>query len=234
MNKKYNKAYFESRDILIPHLADTIKNILIKNHLQKVLDVGCGTGLLVKYLNSHNFEALGCDSSVEGVKTAKMANNRKKIILSKATNLPFKNNLFDLITSISVIEHLTQKDALKFILESKRILKKNGFIFLVTPNFASPIRHLMGSNWFAYKDATHINFFTPKKLSALLVNLGFINPTIRFKVAYNPQYDRQFPISFSILPRTLKILLLHTLFNSPIAIVRDSLWILAQKNEKKD
>lgn len=229
MENKYNKAYFKERNVLIPYLAETVKNIMIKKHLHKVLDVGCGTGLLVRYLNANHFDAIGCDSSPQGIKIARKNNGRVKIILAKASSLPFKDNSFDLITSVSIIEHLPQKDALKFILECKRILNKNGFIFLITPNFATPLRVLAGRKWFAYLDPTHINFYTPKTLSKLLVTNGFKNPRTQFGVRYNQAIENQFPKPFKKMPLIFKKLLIHLLFNSPLYIIRNSFWLLAQK-----
>lgn len=229
MSNSYNRNYFEKRDSLDLLLADSLIDLLKKTNSNKILDVGCGTGRLVKYFSNHGLDAHGVDNSKIALKKARQKNKFKKIILSPATKLPFKNNAFDFLCAISLIEHLSENDSEEFLKEAGRVLKKGGRLFLVTPNFATPIRHLVGPNWFAYQDPTHINFYTPKKLSALLLKIGFKNPTDKFKVNYTPKYDRQFPKPFSKLPRTLKILSLHLLFNSPIAIVRDSFWIYAQK-----
>lgn len=229
MPNSYDTNYFENRDSLDLLLARTLIDLFKKTNSKKVLDVGCGTGQLVRYFQNHGFNAYGIDNSRIALKKAHQKNKAEKLILSPATKLPFKNETFDFLCAISLIEHLNKNGAEEFLKETKRILKKGGHLFLVTPNFATPIRHVVGLNWFAYKDPTHINFYTPKKLSAHLLKMGFKNPNFKFKVPYTPQYDMQFPKPFSKLPRSLKILSLHLLFNSPIAIVRDSFWILAQK-----
>lgn len=228
MINKYNKAYFESRDILIPYLAKTIKTFMLKNRLHKVLDVGCGTGLLVKYLNSQNFKAMGCDSSVEGVKASILTNNRKKIVLSRATNLPFKNNSFDLVTSISVIEHLKAKDAEKFLQEAKRVLKIKGYLIIVTPNYASPLRIIQGKNWFGFKDKTHINFYTPKSLSITLSKNGFT--TLKEKINVDDSFDSFLPPN-KLFPLFVRKSLAYLFFKTPFSIVRNSFWLYARKVE---
>lgn len=231
MNKKYSRTYFEERDTLIPHLAQTIAAYAKKNKLKTILDVGCGTGLLVNFLNTNRLQALGCDSSIEAIKASQKNDSQKNIILASATSLPFKANSFDLVTSISVIEHLTKNEALEFIKESKRVLNKNGFIFLVTPNFATPLRILFGKKWFAYQDPTHINFFTPKSLSNLLIKNGFKNPKTRFMIPYSSEIDSQFPMFAKKMPLIFKKILVYLLFNSPLYTIRDSFWISAQKND---
>lgn len=231
MEKKYSKKYFLKRDTLILHLAQTIATFAKKNKVRSILDVGCGTGLLVKFLNTNHFEASGCDNSENAIKMAKKTNGQKKIILATATNLPFKANKFDLVTSISVIEHLNNNNAIKFIQESRRVLRKNGFIFLVTPNFATPLRILSGTKWFAYQDKTHIDFFTPKSLSAILVKNGFKNPQTLFPVKYQKSLDFEFPVMLRKLPPVVKRILVHLIYATPFAVVRNSFWISAQKND---
>lgn len=227
----YDKDYFQKRDLLIPHLAEAIKDMMLKNHLQKVLDVGCGTGLLVKFMNTHRFRAIGCDASPEAVKEAKKTSGSRNIILSQASDLPFQSSSFDLVTSISLVEHLTQKEAIKFIKEAKRILKKNGFIFLVTPNFATPLRILSGGKWFAYQDPTHVNFFTPRSLSNLLVENGFKKPQTIFSIKYQKSLEWEFPGILGKLPKSVKKILVYLLFTTSFAVIRNSFWISAQKND---
>ncbi len=228
-NNNYNKKYFEDRDHLDFHLALSIK-ILAKNiNCNKILDVGCGTGRLVKFLSQKGFDAQGCDAQAEAVKVARINNDSIVIRKASATSLPYKAESFDLITSISTIEHLTTRDAKKFIKEAKRVLKPNGYIFIITPNFSSPFRYLRGKNWFAYKDPTHINFFTPKSIKLLLTNCGYKQINFRHKSAYNVRFDWYLPSALRKLPMPIKNLLNYLMISSPFSTFRDSLWVSAQK-----
>lgn len=230
--KEYNTKYYEDRDHLDLHLAETIKLFMNDYKLEKLLDVGCGTGRIVKFFNDNGFKSLGCDIYEDALTFARKINKKNTIIKASATNLPFKNNSFDILTAISVIEHLTPKEVEKFLNDTKRVLKPNGSIFLVTPNYATPIRLLQGKKWFAYSDPTHINFYTPKRLSTLLKSSGFINTKTRFKTTYGPTFDWEFPSLFGKLPSWTKFLLVYLFFSSPLSIIRNSFWIAAQKQLK--
>jgi len=231
-NHYYNKKYFEERDHLHLHIAETIKILMLENKLKKILDVGCGTGKMVKFFNDNGFQSLGCDIYDDALKSARKINKKNTIIKASATNLPFKNNSFDILTAISVIEHLTSKEVEKFLNETKRVLKPNGSIFLVTPNYATPIRLLQGKKWFAYSDPTHINFYTPKRLSILLKKLGFSHTRTRFKTTYGPTFNWEFPPFFGALPSKVKGFLVYLFFSSPLSIIRNSFWLAAQKKFK--
>lgn len=229
MKNNYDVKYFEKRDLLIPHLAQTIKNLMIEHKLKNVLDVGCGTGRLVQFLNKSGFEAFGCDISQKALKVAKTINKKGTIVRSSADKLPYVDNSYDLVTAISVIEHLKPNQAVKFIKEAKRVLKPSGFIFLITPNFSAPLRFVQGKNWFGYQDPTHVNFYTPKKLAKLAKSHGFKNIRFHFKLRYQSSFDWEFPPPFPKLPKTLKIFLIYLLFATPLSIARNSFWLSAQK-----
>lgn len=230
MNKtNYSNKYFEDRDHLDLHLARSIE-ILAKAHkFHKILDVGCGTGRLVKFLNQKGFKTQGCEPAKEALKIAQNINKVKLIKKASATALPYKTESFELITSISVIEHLTKKEARKFIKEAKRVLKQHGFIFIITPNFSSPFKYLRGNNWFAYKDPSHINFFTPKSIKLLLIDCGYKNIKFRHKSAYNIPFDWYLPSPLRKLPMPLKNCLNYLMVSSPLSTFRDSIWVSAQK-----
>lgn len=226
----YTKNYFYERDLLIPHLAQTIKKLMVKNQLQKVLDVGCGTGRLVKFLNSKGFVAFGCDNCPNAVRVAQKLNNKLTIKLASATKLPFKKNSFDLVTAISVIEHLTHNEGKKFLEEAKRVLKPKGYIFLVTPNFATPLRIIQGSKWFGYSDPTHLTFYTPASLKKILFRFGFKNAQTQFQIDWRKSLNWEFPSIAAKLPKFLKKILVFLVFTSPFSIIRNSFWTLAQKD----
>ena len=215
MTGAYTKQYFLARNVLDMTIAQGVADFAESKNVKKILDVGCGTGRLVSFLNSRGFKTYGCDAQKEALTLARKINQKKLITLTKATNLPYKNNSFDLVTAISVIEHLTKNEAGKFIAEARRVLKTNGFIFLVTPNYASIFRLIFGSKWFAYQDPTHITFFTTKSLSELLNQKGFKKPNTIFKVNIK-----------KINTKTLFSFLTHS---TPLANWRDSFWISAQK-----
>ena len=149
--------------------------------------------------------------------------------MASATALPYKNNSFQMITAISIIEHLNQIDAVKFVKEARRVLKNDGYIFMVTPNYSSIFRLIQGKNWFGYSDPTHINFFTPRSLEQLLVKTGFYKVKNRFKIKYQKSLDWEFPKPLNNSPKFLKSFAVNLLYDSPLTFIRNGFWIQAQK-----
>jgi len=225
----YDPQYFHERDHLDLHIAESVKLLMRKHRLKSVLDVGCGTGRLVRFLNLSGFRAQGCDNQTAALKLARKINPPKNIVRASASRLPFIKSTFDLITSISVIEHLTPYQSQQFISASWRILKPRGYIFLITPNFVSPLRLILGKRWFGYSDPSHIQFFTPSSLANLLKLNGFGSVTCRLPTAYNVPFDWYLPVFFRKLPMPLKNLLNYLMISSPLSTWRDSFWILGQK-----
>lgn len=232
LHHHYNQRYFEDRDNLDLPLAETLKVFMHERALESVLDVGCGTGLLVKFLSTSGFRAVGCDIEDEAIKAAKNLNNID-LVKASAINLPFPNNSFDCITSISVVEHLRPQEVKKFIKESKRILKPGGFIFIVTPNFATPLRLLKGKQWFGYSDPTHINFYTRSSLARVLKNYGFTNLQTRFKTKADIPFNWNLPIFLKKFPKPIIHFMNYLLISSPVSNIRNSFWMAGQKSEKK-
>lgn len=229
----YNKKYFDEHNFLSISFSKTILDFMKKHHLKSLFDVGCGNGLMVKYLNNHHLNAKGCDIAKIAVKNAQKINKKNTIFQYSATNLKLKKNSFDVVTSDSVIEHLTPQEAGKFLQEARKILKPRGYLFLVTPNYATPLRIIQGKKWFGWRDPTHINFYTPKKLQGLLLRHQFTNLQKNFNVKYQKSFDTEFPEIFSKFPTLLKILAFKVFFSTPLSILRNSVWISAQKNDQE-
>lgn len=230
MNKtNYSNTYFKNRDHLDIQHAQYIKTFLEENSLLKILDVGCGTGRLVKFLNQKGFKTRGCEPEIAALKIARRINSGKSIKKASATSLPYKANSFDLIISTSVIEHLTKKEIKAFLKEAKRVLKLRGYVFIITPNFSSPFRYIKKEKWFAFSDPTHINYFTPKSIKLLLTGSGFNNTSFQFKTAYDKSLDQTLPKALQGMPTIIKRSLFFLMFSTPLSIIRDSLWVSAQK-----
>jgi methionine biosynthesis protein MetW len=147
----------------------------------KVLDIGCFNGfLLERIVESTSCEVYGVDAATEAIKIC-----RKKgfeVIEADVEKLiPFEDNFFDAVTGLEVIEHLADTD--NFLIEVKRVLKKDGFLILTTPNFFSLARRVMtmtGINpyleaSFTYPPhmAGHLRFYTHDLLEKYLEYSGF-------------------------------------------------------------
>lgn len=207
------------------HLQSLILAIAKEKKVKKVLDVGCGSGWLVKALKETGFDAQGCDNSPLAVK--------KNIIRASATNLPFANNFFDMVTAISLIEHFNQKETPKFLSEVRRVLKPKGYFFLITPNFATPLRFLQGKNWHGYLEPTHITFYTPLSLKSKLKRSGFSDFKFTFKPLPVKDFDWIIPFFSKKPPRKISIALNYLAVATPLCLLKNSFAILAKstKNE---
>lgn len=217
----YNQDYFQKRDVLPLHFAQTLKLLFQKLGVKKILDVGCGTGKLVEFLNDTGFKATGCDNSSEAIKIS-------KLVKASADNLPFKNSSFECVTAISLIEHLDSEQMTRFLNEAKRVLIPKGYLSLVTPNWQTPLRYLQGENWFAYQDQSHIKYYSPGSLKKILKNHCFENFIFRFRVSREIPNDWPLPLA---LPKKLDLLINYLLISSPLAKFRNSFWVLCQKRD---
>lgn len=101
----------------------------------KILDVGYGGGTFITTLAKLAKEVHGIDTfppkKVEDV--LKKEGIKAKLIKASIFKTPYKNNFFDRIVCISVMEHFKGKELNKAILEMHRILKPGGFIILGFP-----------------------------------------------------------------------------------------------------
>lgn len=125
-NEASHFYYLANHQLTISLASKYLKN----KHRLKILDAGCGTGLLAKKL-----EKIGSVVAVDYQSEAyKFAKKRKvNVIQASIINLPFKNNTFDLITCIDVIYHQSIKDDNLAFNELYRVLKKNGLLIIRVP-----------------------------------------------------------------------------------------------------
>lgn len=97
----------------------------------KILDVGCGAGMMAKEIANRKYEILGMDYSYNMIKRAKAICNRKFAInffQGDVESLPFKDSVFDMVLCLGVITYL--KSEQKALHEMSRILKPGGTMIL--------------------------------------------------------------------------------------------------------
>ena len=116
------------KDFKIKSSDKPLKNI-------KLLDIGCGGGLLSEPMCRLGANVVGIDASKKNIEVAKFhaKKNKLKIDYKVASPEMLKNKTkFDVILNMEIVEHVNDLDF--FIKESSKLLKKNGIMFIATLN----------------------------------------------------------------------------------------------------
>ena len=118
-------------------------DLIGKQEKENVLELGCSSGFLTKYLG----KVTAIDTSEGMLETARKKNSLAKCIPADMFELPFKDGLFDKVVTMRVWNHLNEADLRKAIRESRRVLKKRGYLIFDAEE-KSMIRRFVG---FFYK-----------------------------------------------------------------------------------
>jgi len=112
-------------------LLKQIEKVFRKKPTISILDVGCGTGGIIVSLSKFG-KAIGVDNSFEALKFC-YAKRIKSLCQAAVPFLPFREEAFDLVLAIDLLEHLDDdEDGLK---EFWRVLVKSGKIIIFVPAF---------------------------------------------------------------------------------------------------
>jgi SAM-dependent methyltransferase len=133
------------------------------------LDYGCGTGYLVKHLSGLG-EALGFEISEFSAEQARRNAPGCEIYTDDA-KIPDAS--VGGMTSIHVVEHLTDEIVEHVLPTWRRILKPGGRALVVTPDLGGRASKLHGDKWVGHEDPTHINLKAHAEWKAILQGHGF-------------------------------------------------------------
>lgn len=147
---------------------------------KKILEIGCGNGRWLVWLAQKGAEVYGIDYCKNAIKLAKKnfrINNVCGILkVEDARNLSFKDEEFDFVFSLGVIEHFNETIiALK---EHYRVLKKGGIVFVTVPNLLAPftfehfVFHLLRGT-IKYYPASFGKRYLPNQFKKMLLKAKF-------------------------------------------------------------
>jgi ubiquinone/menaquinone biosynthesis C-methylase UbiE len=128
----YNHFMMQRQETII-HLL----NRHMGNQQLKVLDAGCGPGVIIDALINHGHHVVGIDITSDMVKEAnrtiqKYSSNGSACLLADIEALPFKNSSFDVVICSGVLQYLPT-DQLS-TREMSRLIKNNGLLIVTLPN----------------------------------------------------------------------------------------------------
>ena len=116
----YSRAYY--REVLN----------MIPSDVKNIIDIGCGEGYFL-YMLRKRYKVVGLDINKSSLRCAeKILQGGAEILQGEAGELAVKNESFDCVTCLEVLEHLKQEAFIKAIKEIKRVAKK--YIIISVPN----------------------------------------------------------------------------------------------------
>lgn len=125
------------------------------------LDIGCAMGMSLLAVQNLGARVVGVDISQWAVRNSSMK-GFVSLLAAEGGALPFREDCFDIIRCVGVLEHMREDNALGLLEESFRVLRKGGmFCGLATT------RHWPGD------DLTHINIKSREGWQELLARAGF-------------------------------------------------------------
>ena len=101
----------------------------------KILDIGCGGGLLSEPMSRMGANVTGIDASDKNIKIAKLHSKKNKLKINYLCSSPEKLKIekkFDVILNMEIVEHVEDIDF--FLKSCSKLLKKNGIMFVATIN----------------------------------------------------------------------------------------------------
>ena len=152
----------------------------------KILDIGCGGGLLCEPLNRLGATITGIDASNNNIEVAKLHSKEMNLnieyIHAAPENLDLKSNTYDALLCMEVVEHL--KDVNLFIENCSKLIKKNGIMFIATinKNLKSYIFAILGAEyvlrWLPIGTHNWDKFLTPQDLEIITSKNNFMTDEI--------------------------------------------------------
>jgi malonyl-CoA O-methyltransferase len=102
----------------------------LPKRMNRVLDLGCGTGLLLRELCKRGKLVIGVDVSEGMLRKAKVRNETVNLMVADADNLPFRDGIFDCVVSVTLLQNMP--DPAHTVREFARVLKRKGLGILTS------------------------------------------------------------------------------------------------------
>lgn len=162
------------------YLYRTLREMLAEHTSKRILDIGCGNGVIACRLLAAGFDVYGIDASETGITIASGKYPGRFFVQDiSSERLPDALSAFrfDVVISTEVIEHLyAPRSYIKLI---KNILPPGGVVIISTPyhgylkNLVMALSNKLDSHFTVLWDGGHIKFWSKRTLTSLLNEFGF-------------------------------------------------------------
>lgn len=241
--REANRRLFESKDfdryeenpsIFEPSRQREVRAVLAAApRRDRLLDVGCGTGNVLRIARDLFGLCVGADLSRNLLRELRRR-EPFPLTVSEAAFLPFRDRSFDFVSMYALVHHLV--DPRPAFREAFRVLREGGILYLDhDPNWCFGrfhhiyyrIRYARRPG-FGSRDAelaewhhTRTGGLDPRRIRAALEGAGFREIDVGFRITTNPELP--------LIPRILRALLRALARILPIRSLYTHLWVLARK-----
>lgn len=137
---------------------------------KKILDLGCGPGREAKYFISKGFEYTGLELSKEILELAKKIEPNAKYVFGDMRNIPFEDNSFNGVISLTSIIHIPKNQVELVLKEIYRVLQTKGVVlFSIKLGFGEKFEKIEKFD----NLPRYYSFYSEKEFLDLLVKNGF-------------------------------------------------------------
>jgi SAM-dependent methyltransferase len=161
--------------------ARVLKKLKRKN--PRVLDIGCGRGLLLRAFQRQGCDVMGTEFSDGACRFAREVLNIP-VRIGLIHELKFPDQSFDVVIMWHVLEHVSDPRAT--LAEVSRILKTGGIFLVGVPDFGSPEARLTQAGWFHLDIPRHLSHHTRPSLGMALQKVGLQPAWVSYLA---PEYD---------------------------------------------
>jgi SAM-dependent methyltransferase len=171
MRREFYAEYFQTEDRhwwflgrreIFLRLLDRYLGPAPENPARRVLDVGCGTGTMVRHLSRYG-RAEGIDADSEAIRFCR-ERGIERVRHVASLPLPFDEDTFVLVTALDVLEHIDDDAAM--LAEIHRVLSPGGKLLVSVPAY----RFLWGPQDVI---SEHKRRYVARELEARLAGAGF-------------------------------------------------------------
>lgn len=134
----------------------------------KVLDIGCGSGVLLEQLKKLGLEAEGVDIEPDFIACCQ----KKDLFVTRASIFDYLNSspsTYAAIFCVHILEHFWPDEVLALLKLCQKRLKLNGALIILTPN-SNNLHVITNSFWL---DASHKRPYPKEFLQKMLISAGF-------------------------------------------------------------
>ncbi|MEE9206136.1 MAG: bifunctional 2-polyprenyl-6-hydroxyphenol methylase/3-demethylubiquinol 3-O-methyltransferase UbiG [Acidimicrobiia bacterium] len=147
---------------------------------RRVLDIGCGGGLLAEPLGELGMVVTGVDASIPSLAAGRDHGDTVRYVGASADRLPFLDGTFDIVVAMEVLEHV--EDPVSVVVEATRVLRPGGTFFFAGPSRTRLSRWMLIDlaqrwRWSAVlpRDLHRWErFITPSEMSMMLQDSGIV------------------------------------------------------------